>query len=581
MASDRDNALLSFVQRAHARDTLPANAPRIRIALVTNFTDDLLAKLLGGMCVAEGIMPDIYTVPFKQYLFELKDPHSGLAQHAADVTFVFFDANPYQISEFHSSDHADLVCEELEQYASARDGHIYVHTLSEPGDREYGQILAHSPLVDTIKRFNAGVEHLATKHTNITLIDTSRIFRREGLSRDMRGLYAFSQPFTNAFLFEVANEWMAHLRTRIGRARKCLVLDLDNVLWGGVVGEVGIDGIQLGPEYPGNAYLAFQETLLSLWNEGVVLAINSRNNTEDVDAVFAQHPYMKLTKAHFAAEAVNWETKADNMRPLADALNLGLDALVFIDDDPLNRDLVRTQHPDILVPEWSLPPEEYTRELLTLAVFRTTPATAEDRERGKSYAAEKERAQMRSTLSLDEYLDSLGIGITLSVNRPSTLPRLAQLTQKTNQFNLTTIRRSEHEVEALVEAGAWLYAGDVTDRFGNYGITLAAFVIPIDAETATLDTFLMSCRVMGRRAEQTFLYELAKDAASRGITTLNASFTETAKNAPARSFLADSQAELITDEGGTKTYKLDLASYIERMEAQSDHLRITVTKSHE
>jgi FkbH-like protein len=525
-------------------------SPEIQIAVVTNFTDDILVKVLTGLCVSEGIAPDIQAVPFKQYLFELKNPKSALARRQADITFIFFDVNPYQTSEFIADEsHGSEVVKDISRFSKTRKGLVVLNTILPPSSAQHGQLFSGNDLDKLVAQYNEKIRLLAAERTNIYVVETGRLMQTigENRARDFRGLYAFSQPFSNDFMLAVAKAWMRYIRTKAGKARKVIVVDLDNTLWGGIVGETGSQGIALGPEYPGNAFQEFQRILLRYYERGIILAINSRNNPEDVDEVFAKNPHMILTKNHFAAIAINWNTKAENLRTIAKELNVGLDSLVFFDDDPMNRDLVRTQLPEVLVPEFSVPPEEYPRLLLDLDVFNSLRLTDEDKERGQMYAVERKRKEIQASASSpEEYIARLGVEIDVSRNNRALLPRLAQLTQKTNQFNLTTYRSTEQELGEWIDDGAVAYAGDVRDKFGGYGVTIMAVVRPEKVsgknkkgpKTAELAIFLMSCRIMGRQVEQRFFRTMLADLKKRGFTKLTARFIPSKKNMPAKDFLA-------------------------------------------
>jgi FkbH-like protein len=552
--------LLEYVRLANTYTT-PAE-PDLRIAIVTNFTGDLLAKLITGRCLAEGLQPSVYQVPFKQYLFDLKNPKSELSAGTYDVTFIFFDANPYLESEFGEPGHVSEVIRDIEKFCKMHSGAVVIQLLSLPSRLQHDRLLRDHALAPVVQEFTTGILELSKSQPNVYAIDTDRLVRLlgEDASRDFRGLYAFAQPFTNDFLYAVTQEWMAYVRTLRGALRKCIVLDLDNTLWGGVVGEAGVHGIELGPTYPGNAYREFQRTLLELYNRGVILAINSRNNPEDVDEAFEKNSHMILKKEHFAAIVTNWENKADNLRTIAKELNIGLDSLVFIDDDPVNRELVRLQAPEVAVPEWSFPPEEYVRELLDLDALHSLRLTDEDRERGRMYAEERQRKAMYiETQTPEEYLAALGVEITVALNDPKQVTRAAQLTQKTNQFNLTTRRSTEKEVADWMTSGSYVYTGDVRDKFGSYGITVLAIVHPKNTKEAEVGTFLMSCRVMGRNVEKHFLENVLHDLHTKGYETVHATFIRTAKNAPAQDFLSRvGGLETSKEESGTIQYTFNL-----------------------
>lgn len=374
----------------------------------------------------------------------------------------------------------------------------------------------------------------------MTVWDTNALIHRfgENHARDFRGLYAYDIPFTNDFFMEVGREWAALVRAKAGRLKKCIILDLDNTLWGGIVGELGPKGIAVGPDYPGLAFQNFQHALLDYFDRGVILAINSRNNPADVAEVFEKNPHMILQEKHFASAQINWNDKASNISTIAADLNIGLESIVFLDDDPVNRDLVRTVHPSVSVPELPTEPELYVNFLHQLDYFHQFSITDEDREKGRMYAEERRRKETRSQYSdISEYIATLGIEIRISVNATAEIPRIAQLTQKTNQFNLTTKRYLEHDVQKLINDGALVVSGEVSDKFGKYGVTMLAIIIPGESMVANIDTFLMSCRVMGRGVEYAFMRSLAGLLSARSYTQATAEFRETKKNVPAKEFL--------------------------------------------
>jgi FkbH-like protein len=550
----------------------PRAGEPFRIALVTNFTDDFLKKGITGACVAEGIRPLVYQVPFKQYLFELKNPQSGLAKHAPDIVYIFFDINPYTLSEFSADPkHVEDVLNDIERFAREHACQVVTHAIGLPSSVQHGRLLKQNNLASLIETYNQRLHALAKELKNVSVLDVGRVVRElgEGRARDLRGLYAFSHPWSNEFIVTLVREWMTHIRTLRGHVYKCIVLDLDNVLWGGVVGEVGPMGIQLGSEYPGNAYREFQRVLLEYFERGIILAVNSRNNLADVEEVFEKNTNMLLKKTHFASLVANWNTKAENLPLIAKELNIGLDSMIFIDDDPVNRDMVRAQLPEVLVPDWSMPPEEYARALLNLDAFHSQTLTEEDRERGRMYAEERERKALQQTApSIEEYIKTLHIEVDISLNSPLLLQRVAQLTQKTNQFNLSTRRSTEQEIATWIQSGALVFAGDVRDIFGSYGVTVVAIVHPVNTEEAVLTTLLMSCRVMGRGVEGTFFRAVLEELQKRGFARLTVPYIPSTKNAPALEFVKTLGGEA---KGGTEPSeilcKLSISDYLSRTQA--------------
>lgn len=321
--------------------------------------------------------------------------------------------------------------------------------------------------------------------------------------------------------------------------KKCLVLDLDNTLWGGVIGEDGMDGIALGMQAPGNSYLAFQQAVLDLYNKGVILAINSRNNPDDVWNVIRNHPNQLLKEHHFAAHRINWKDKAENIRDLAQELNIGLDSLVFLDDDPLNRGLVRSLVPEVEVPELPVDPSQYASFLNSLPYFPQEATTDEDLMRGNLYVTERLRKEEeKNHASKEAFLGSLGLELFVYEDSPSNAQRLAQLTEKTNQFNTNKFPLSEEEVLEWVKSpNRKVFYGRLLDKFGDYGIIVVAFV-EIEGDTWHVVQLLMSCRVFGRGVEHAFLSHVIARAKELGAKSIAISFIETEKNIPAKDFVA-------------------------------------------
>jgi FkbH-like protein len=559
-------SFLTAIKSAREFDqgTLVPDGQSIKIGIVTNFTDDVLKKSLTGLCVTADLVPSVYTVPYKQYIFELKNPNAPLLQHTPDVLFVFFDCSAYLDSEFTTqTNHVHEVLDDIETICRTFTGQIVIQSMLKSTDVQLGRLLRTSLVNQTVTTFNARIAELAEAFSQVHVISSDTLTAGQTVY-DLRNLYTSSQPFTNDFLYRIATEWFATIRSLSGFVRKCLVVDLDNTLWGGVVGEVGPLGIALGPEYPGNAFMAFQRVLLQYYEQGIILAINSRNNLADVMEVFEKNPHMILKESHFACIVANWETKVDNLRTIAAELNIGLDSLVFIDDDAMNRDMVRAQLPEVAVPHFSLQPEEYAWTLLNLTDFHRLSVTDEDRARGMMYVAERKRKMvLLKAPTLAEYVASLDIKIQITVNNVAAIPRLAQLTQKTNQFNLTTKRMTETDVVSLISEGALVYGGEVTDTFGAYGLTIMAVITPLDPQVVALTVCLMSCRVMGRSVERAFFGAIARDLLARGYSSVQAEFIPTAKNEPTRGYLGSLGGVKLSDKDGIELYEIDLPSIVE------------------
>ncbi|MDQ3065750.1 MAG: HAD-IIIC family phosphatase, partial [Actinomycetota bacterium] len=333
-----------------------------------------------------------------------------------------------------------------------------------------------------------------------------------------------------------------------GRAKKVVALDFDGLLWGGVIGEAGLGGIEIGEEGVGLAFQDLQRELLKLHDTGVLLVACSKNNPDDAFEVFERHPGMLLRREHFAAERVNWQDKATNLREIAEELSLGLDSFVFLDDSPVERTWVEQACPEVLVPELPADPSAYPAFLRAAPWFARISTTEADQNRAASYREQGRRRQsQQAAVSVEDFLVSLEQEAMIEPVHEGSLARAAQLCQRTNQFNATTKRYTAADLERMIADSDYeLFTLAVRDRFGDSGITGLA-ILHHEGEHAVVDTFLMSCRILGRRLEDAFLAVLAERASARGATTLVGLFEPTAKNGLAAGFYADRGFEAAGD----------------------------------
>lgn len=320
--------------------------------------------------------------------------------------------------------------------------------------------------------------------------------------------------------------------------KKCIVLDLDDTLWGGVIGEDGLEGITLSLTPPGSYFVAFQQALLDLYHRGIILTINSSNNEVDALAAIRTHPNMILKEEHFAASRINWNDKVDNMRSLAKELNIGLDSMVFWDDSPTNRAAMRDLLPEVETPEVPADVSLYTKFLNDLPYFESNTITDEDKMRGNLYVTERLRREHEKAFTdRSEFLKTLNLQLNIFENDTTAIPRIAQLTEKTNQFNTNKIPMAEMALKTYMEDGAHtVIHGRVTDVFGDYGITAVALIATSPTEWR-IETLLFSCRVLGRGIEEAFLYAIAQRMMERRVPVLRITFVKTKRNDPAEQFL--------------------------------------------
>lgn len=371
-------------------------------------------------------------------------------------------------------------------------------------------------------------------------------------------------PFAIELSPLVADSLCALLAAYAGKAGRVAVLDLDNTLWGGVIGDDGLDGIKLGQNSPsGEAFVAFQRYLLGLRERGVVLAVCSKNTDEIAREPFRRHPEMLLRESHVAVFQANWEDKATNLRLIAETLNLGLESLVFIDDNPAERARVRQELPLVQTPEMSADPAWYIRDIARSGVFEHMRLNAEDLMRADAYGAEARRAEIRSRVgNYDEYLASLGMVMDIAPFDELGRSRIAQLINKSNQFNLTTRRYNEEAVRDMTADPSLLcWQVSLKDSFGQHGV-VGIVIVRTDGADWAIDTWVQSCRVLSRGVEEAIMNSLFQTAARHGAETVHGLFIETARNGLVVDFydrMGFQRAEgAVGDEGLAYVCRVDL-----------------------
>jgi FkbH-like protein len=382
-------------------------------------------------------------------------------------------------------------------------------------------------------------QHLASRSTSF-LFPLSDLVAQVGRDQgfNWRTHYRGHVTWGDALMAAAARKYVGFALAVTGKATKCVVLDLDNTLWGGVLGEEGAAGIALGPDWPGREFLDFQRALLDLQRQGILLAINSKNNEDEALAVLRSHSHMVLRPEYLAAYRINWQDKAANLRELAAELNIGLDHMLFIDDSPHEREWVRKQLPELLVPDVPADPALYADWLGSLPSLIVLQRTEEDLQRTDQYQQRRTREEFRqATGSMEDFLRGLDLRVDIAAVDDKTMGRVVQLLAKTNQYNLTTRRHDEATLRRQMQTGGWrVYTMRVADRFGDFGLTGIAIVAARDT-TWHLESFLMSCRVIGKSVESALLALIARNARAAGATTLTAEYIESGRNQVAAEFL--------------------------------------------
>jgi FkbH-like protein len=525
-----------------------------RLAILRSFTLEPAVPIVRAAALAGGIDLTVQIGAFNAYAPEILDSGSDLYKFGANIVILAVqtrDVAPQlwecyaDLSEADAKRIGDGVIADfgtwITTFRAQSPAHLVIHGLDLASIASQGVLddqLPHGQLA-AIRRVNRELQTIAARTPGVYYLDYDGLVARHGRLHwyDERKWLTMRMPIGANNLGHLAEEWLRFIHPLSGKISKVLVTDLDNTLWGGVIGEDGMEGIHVGREYPGAAYLAVQRALRDLSQRGVLLAVCSKNNEADALRALDRHPEMILRSADFATCRINWNDKAANIRDIARELSVGVDAVCFLDDNPIERERVRTELPEVAVIELPDDPGGYASAVRRSPLFERLSLSNEDRMRGQMYAEQRVRQDLAdSTGSIEAFYKSLEQQVEIMLVSRETSARVAQLTQKTNQFNLTTRRYSEQQILELAASPGWrVYAARVKDRFGDNGI-VGTVIVRVARETWEIDTFLLSCRVIGRTVETAILSFLTTESRQKGASLLQGHFIATAKNKPAASF---------------------------------------------
>lgn len=529
---------------------------KIRVALLSSFTINGLEETLRVKSAEKNIDCITYLGGYNQYNQEILAKESNSYNFSPDLTFLILDNrsilgnlfySPYELSALQRRELIDKKTKELlnlvNVFISKTKSKLVITNFGIPSYSSYGifETKTEYGFHTMIKDLNTKLTDALRSLDSVYLYDFNRFVSRYGESNvfDFQQFLFGDIKISLDYIPYLANDLMGYIIAVLGLSKKCIVLDLDNTLWGGIAGEDGFDGIKLGPTSPGNAYVEFQHHLLGLYQRGIILAINSKNNEDDALKIIKEHPYMILRENNFASLKINWNDKVSNMTEIADELNIGLDSVAFIDDDPANREYMKLNLPQVLTVDLPGDPSQYSAAIQNMNEFNVLKITHEDSQRGQMYVQQRERKKLEhSTPNLEDFLRQLDIHISIKKPDKFTIPRISQLTLKTNQFNLTTKRYQEEDIQRFSQDQKFLVGcAQVEDKFGDNGITGVFIVRKDDPKEWTIDTFLLSCRIMGKEVEKGILGHIFNKARESGVERIKAQFIPTKKNKPIEDFL--------------------------------------------
>ncbi len=560
-----DRALLRIpsAERVSASSATP-----IRLAVLGSSTLSHLIPAVRIGALRRGIHVDIYEAPYGMYRQELADRTSGLHDFKPDVVLLALDAYHLNGREGATWEEGLRAMEDCWSMTKRSLGAVVVqqtvlpvfHTLLGNNEHRHARSAQSS-----VWRLNHQLRDLADAQ-GVHLLAVDTLAAADGVNAwHDEALWHRSKQEIHPRVSHIYGDHVGRLLAAIrGRSRKCLVLDLDNTLWGGVIGDDGLAGIAIGQgSAVGEAHLSFQRYVRALAGRGVVLAVCSKNDEATALEAFDKHPEMLLGLQDIACFVANWDDKASNLRRIAQRLNIGVDSLVFADDNPFERNLVRQELPEVAVPELPEDPAGFAACIAAAGYFESLSVTTEDEARTAQYKANAEREQLRESVTdMGAYLASLKMELQYKRFDRIGLPRIVQLINKTNQFNLTTRRYTEPEVESLlIDASVLHLQFRLLDRFGDNGIIAVVIGRLNEGREMLLDTWLMSCRVLGRHVEAATLNVLAARARQMGASALVGVFRPSAKNGMVKDHYLKLGFEPADAVDGETTWRLSLTTY--------------------
>ena len=524
---------------------MPADLPAIKVALTGDTATQFLATAIRGTGAERGYQIDLFEAEYNQVERQFLDPSSELYQTDADFIVLF--QSTHKLGEKHSllspSQQESLAEERLAFVASVCENpmlaskKIICLNYPEIEDTVFGSYATKvtSSFTYQVRKLNMGLMDLSQRYANLFICDIAGLQNK--LGRDMMfapNVYVSTEMVLSIdALPYVASRVMDIICAIKGQFKKCLILDLDNTVWGGVIGDDGLEGIQLGHGLGiGKAFTEFQMWVKKLKQRGVIICVASKNNEETAKEPFEKHPDMVLKLEDIAVFQANWETKVDNIRTIQRILNIGFDSMVFLDDNPFERNIVRENIPGITVPELPQDPGEYLEYLYSLNLFETASYSQADKDRTNQYQVEAQRVSLQKTFSNEaDFLKSLDMTSVVSGFNKFNTPRVAQLSQRSNQFNLRTVRYTEADIEALGQNPDVIdLSFTLEDKFGDNGLIAVIIMKKQDEETLFIDTWFMSCRVLKRGMEDFTLNTMVEAAREKGYKRIVGEYLPTPKN---------------------------------------------------
>jgi FkbH-like protein len=552
----------------------PTGLRNLRIAVLADSASQHFVKALKSALIPEKFDATIWEADYNAVDATIIHEHSELYQQSFDYVVIVYSVHKLYKEFSHFRDPSAFAGEKLNGYeslyrllADRTRARLIVTNFEELNDGIFGNYAnkTSSSFLYQVRKLNLGLMQLSSELSNLFITDVQSLYSSRGhaFAFDPKMYIHGDIAYSLDFIALLAQSTARIIGAIQGNIVKCVVLDLDNTLWGGIIGDDGIDNIQIGDLGIGKAYSSLQQWLLNLKNRGIILAVCSKNTESIAKEVFIKHPGMTLRMDDISVFVANWETKVDNIRFIQSVLNIGFDSMVFLDDNPFERDIVRQHVPGIIVPELPEDPSEYLFYLRDLNLFETASFTGEDNKRTKQYQEEAGRKQLQKTFTNEaEFLKSLEMKALVQPVDSFTCPRVAQLTQRSNQFNLRTVRYTDEDIKAIMVNGDYRTVTlSLSDKYGDYGLISAIIMRRISDDTFFIDTWIMSCRVLKRGVENLALNELVSIARESGCRFIVGEYLPTLKNGMVSNHYIGLGFEALSAPG---SFQLDVTQYNDR-----------------
>ena len=537
------NSLIEIKKRARSINI--SNLKPLKVAILGNHATQFYKDALRYNLMLDGFNPEIFEADYNQIDLTILEPGSKLYEIEPSFIIIFESvlalrkeflsrSEEQERKQFYKAKEKQLINRVSIIKQNLPQSKILVYNYETTLDNVFGSF--YPKVSESFKyqltELNYCLFRMTIQERSLSLIDVNSILLGLASYRDW-SLYVNADVHYSLDACVVLSRHASQLMvSAIGKIKKCLILDLDNTIWGGIIGDDGLNGIQIGPSGIGKSFQGLQTWAKQLRSRGIILAVCSKNEESIAKTPFQEHPDMVLRLPDISVFVANWDNKADNIRHIKEILNIGYDSIVFLDDNLMERNIVKENLPEVTVPELPSDPALYLPFLERLNLFETSSFSKGDKDRTKQYQQEAERKKtIASYTNMDDYLKSLNMNAVVSSFEEFDVPRIAQLTQRSNQFNLRTIRYSESDISRIMQSSDYMtYSVKLDDKFGSYGLISVVILKKGEEESYCIDTWLMSCRVLKRGVEYLIMNQIKSDLEKLDIQFLYGEYIKTPKN---------------------------------------------------